>query len=41
MDRARRIAVSIVTSWWFLGALGWGLIVLSFPVDTQLPIYAG
>jgi len=31
----------ILTSWWFLGLLGWVLIGLNYPLENVLPRYAG
>ena len=32
---------AIVTSWWFVGLIGWALIVMNYPIDVILPKYAG
>lgn len=41
MRKLMIMGVSIATSWWFLGLLGWTLVVLNYPIDAVLPKYAG
>lgn len=40
MKRIRDIATAALTSWWVIGAVGWGIVILEYPIDTVLPIYA-
>lgn len=41
MNSARRWIIAILTSWWLLGAIGWGIVVWNYPVDSSIPTYAG
>jgi hypothetical protein len=41
MKRVRQVIIAVITSWWFLGALGWGIVAWHYPVDSSLPTYAG
>ena len=41
MKRFKQLAVAILTSWWLLGAVGWGIVVWNYPLDSSLPTYAG
>ncbi|MCO5157506.1 MAG: hypothetical protein M9945_12285, partial [Aquamicrobium sp.] len=40
VKRIRDIAAAALTSWWVIGAVGWGIVILEYPIDTVLPIYA-
>ena len=41
MDILLRRTYEIVTSWWFVGIVGWLIIILNYPIDAVLPRYAG
>lgn len=32
--------LAAVQSWWLIGALGWAVIAVSYPIDIVLPTYA-
>ncbi len=36
-----KLVFSVLTSWWFLGAVGWILVIMAFPIESGLPVYAG
>ncbi len=40
MTNIKRIAIAVLTSWWFIGALGWIIVVENYPIDGALPTYA-
>lgn len=41
MNRLKTIAAAVLTSWWLIGAIGWTIVVMNYPIDQKLPTYAG
>lgn len=39
-QRIKAILLAAAQSWWLLGALGWALIAIEYPIDVVLPTYA-
>jgi hypothetical protein len=40
MSRFKAAAISILTSWWLIGLIGWTIVVCNYPIDQVLPTYA-
>lgn len=31
----------VLTSWWFIGLIGWTVVAINYPLQAILPRYAG
>ncbi|MDX2277553.1 MAG: hypothetical protein NW206_19055 [Hyphomonadaceae bacterium] len=40
MKRLKSLALAALTSWWLIGAIGWGVVAFNYPIDQKLPTYA-
>jgi hypothetical protein len=41
MKKAFDLLRAVLDSWWFIGAVGWIIVIRAYPIETVLPRYAG